>query len=86
MSQITMNLVAGSVHILPEVDSLADPHSAGVANTSAAMPANPEPQSATSSSPTSFVPTGGLHPVADEAHAKRTVSMFLRRVWRDGAQ
>jgi len=85
VSQITTNPAAGSVHILPEVHSLAEPHGAHVANTSTATPAHPEPRSATSSSPTSFVPTGGLHPIADEAHAKRSTYMFLRRVWRDGA-
>jgi hypothetical protein len=85
MSSIITDLVAGSARVLPEVLSPAEPHSARGANTPAAMHANTEPQSATSSSLTSFVPSGGLHPVAEEAHAKRCTSMFLRRVWRDGA-
>jgi hypothetical protein len=85
VSSITTNPAASSAHLLPEVLALAEPHSAGSAKGPAAMLAKPEPISVTTSSLASFVPPGGLHPVTDEAHAKRTISMFLRRVWRDGA-
>ena len=85
MSSITTNLVVGSAQIPPEVPSLAGPHTSRDPNAPAAMPASPAPISATSSSLESFVPAGGLHPIADESHAKRVVSIFLRRVWRDGA-
>ncbi len=80
-----VDLVVGSVEIPPEVPSLAGRHASRDADAPAATPARHVPLSATSSSLESFVVPGGLHPIADESNAKRPVSIFLRRVWRDGA-
>ena len=77
--------MSGNVEPLPAAQtSLAAPHTSRDTSAPAAMPASSESLSAMSSSLESFVPGGGLHSIA-EPHAKRSASMFLRRVWRDGA-
>jgi hypothetical protein len=69
----------------PTAETLHDSRAQDVDTTDVpvAMPARPTPGSTASSSLEGFVPAGGLHPIV-ESHAKRNVSVFLRRVWRDG--
>ena len=85
MSSITTNLVASSAHALLQSASPADPQGAVDASAALVTPTEPEPSRSAPGSLESFVPAGGLHLVADESRAKHSVTMFLRRVWQDGA-
>jgi hypothetical protein len=85
MSSITTNLVANSAHALLQPASPADPEGAVDASAALVTPTEAEPSPSASGSLESFVPVGALHPLADESRAMRSVTMFLRRVWRDGA-
>ena len=84
MNSIARSIVGSATQ--PAAETLHDPQAQDVHTTAAlaATPASRTPLSATSSSLEGFVPAGGLHPIA-ESHAKRSVTMFLRRVWREGA-
>lgn len=84
MNPLTTSIVSSAPQ--PTALTLHDPQAQDVHTTAApaATSASRTPRSATSNSLQGFVPAGGFHPIA-EAHAKRTVSMFLRRVWREGS-
>jgi len=84
MNSLATTIVSSATQ--PAAETLHDPQAQDVHTTAAlaATPASPTPLSATSSSLEGFVPAGGLHPIA-ESHAKRSVSVFLRHVWREGA-
>jgi hypothetical protein len=82
MNSIGLNVVRSAIS--PDTPSLAEPPASENGDARVAVHASATVRSATSSPLESIVPAGGLHPIA-ESQAKRSVSLFLRRVWRDGA-